>query len=420
MTRAALPLTLALVLVAAWGPAPAHADCVALTGGRLALAGARPVAGTLVLEDARIAEAGVGVRAPDGCRRIAIDGKIVTPGLIDASSYLGLVEIDLEPSTSDRDAGGGDPVRAAFRAADGYNPHSTLIPVARAGGVTSAVVTPAGGLVAGQSAWVDLSGATQKEAVLRSPVAVIAAIDGPAGFALRRLRELFQDARLFATRRDAWEKNQSRQFPWSRPDLEALRPVIAGEVPLVVGADRASDIEALLRFAAEESIRVVVLGGAEAHLLAPELAAAGVPVIVDPLVYGPGSFDQLHGRSDNAALLHAAGVTVAISSYSAHSLRKLPQLAGNAVRDGLPWEVALEAITAAPARIFGITDHGTLARGGVANVVVWSGDPLEIGSAVEQVWIAGRPYEPRSRQTELFERYRTLPGTPPGALPLPR
>ncbi len=410
---------LVLLLAAAGAATPAAAECVALTGARLALTGAEPAPGTLVLDGARIADAGPAARIPEGCRRIAADGRVVTPGLIDVSSSLGLTEIDLEPVTADQDAGGSDPVRAAFRVADGYNPRSVLIPVARAGGLTSALVVPAGGLVAGQAAWVDLFGATQREAVRRSPAALVVALDGPAGAALRRLREFLEDARLFASRRAAWEQGQSRQFPWSRSDLEALRPVIEREIPLLVGADRAGDIEALLRLAEEQAIRVVVRGGAEAHLLAPELAAAGVPVIVDPLVYGPGSFDQIHARPDNAARLHAAGVTVAISTFSGHNLRKLRQLAGNAVRDGLPWAAAFEAITAAPARIFGMERHGRLAPGSVANLVVWSGDPLEIDSAVLSVWIAGEPLAPRSRQTELYERYRSLPGTPPAALPLP-
>src|SRR6185295_6478259 len=134
---------------------------------------------------------------------------------------------------------------------------------------------------------------------------------------------------------------------------------------------------------------------------------------------GPGSYDQIHGRADNAARLKAAGVTVAISTFSAHNLRKLPQLAGNAVRGGLAWEQALDAITVAPARLFGMEHHGALVRGNVANVVVWSGDPLEIGSSVLEVWIHGRQVSLRNRQTELFERYRELPGTPPAALPLP-
>lgn len=407
-----------LVFVAALLPALARAECLALVGGELVLSGSRPAPGTLVIEDGRVTAAAAGAAVPAGCREVPIPQRVVTAGLIDVSSSIGLSEIDLEPSTQDSDAGGTDPVRAAFRAADGYNPQSVLIPVARAGGVTSALVAPSGGLVAGQAAWVDLAGVTQGESVRKAPVAMAVSLDGPAGTALRRLRELLEDARMFATRREAWENGESRAFPWSRSDLEALRPVIEKQIPLLVAADRASDLEALLGLVREQSVRVVVRGGAEAHLLAPQLAAAGVPVIVDPFVYGPGSYDQIHARADNAARLHAAGVTVAISTFSGHNLRKLRQLAGNAVRAGLPWEAALDAITAAPARIFGMERYGALAPGSEANVVVWSGDPLEIATRVEALYVRGRAVSLRSRQTELYERYRTLPGTPPPPLPL--
>jgi len=401
----ALFLSLSLSL----GSAAPRAECVALTGGEVVLPGARPGAGAVVLRDGRVAAAGAGTVVPADCRRIDVKDRIVTAGLIDVSSSLGVDEIDLEAVTHDNDAGGTDPVRAAFRAADGYDPRSVLVPVARLGGVTSALVVPAGGLVSGQAAWVDLHGATQAEAVVRAPAAMVATLDGPAGAALRRLRELLEDARRFATHREAWEKNQSRVFPWSRLDLEALRPVVEREIPLVVAADRASDLEALARFAGEQSVRVIVRGGAEAHLLAERLAAAGVGVIVDPLVYGPGSYDQLHARPDNAARLAAAGVTVAISTFSGHNLRKLRQLAGNAVREGLPWTAALDAITVAPAKLFGLEQHGALLPGAVGNVVVWSGDPLEIGTRVERLFIHGREVPLRSRQTELFERYRDSP-----------
>ena len=417
MSRAfALPMLLSAAVL---GSSALRAECVALEGGRVALPGAKPEPGTVVLRDGRIAAAGATAAVPEGCRRVSVAGKVVTPGLIDPSSTLGVDEIDLEESTQDTDAGGADPVRAAFRVADGYNPGSVLIPVARAGGVTSAVVAPAGGLVSGQAAWVDLEGASQADAVKRAPVAISVNLANTAGASLRMLRELLEDARRFVTQRDAWERGQSRTFPWSRLDLEALRPVIEGNLSLVVGADRASDIEAVLRLAAEAKVRVVIRGAAEGHLVAEQLARAGVGVIVDPTVYGPGGYDQVRARRGNAALLRKAGVTVAISSYSPHNLRKLRQLAGNAVRDGLPWEGGLEAITAAPARLFGMDGYGVLAPGGVANVAVWSGDPLEISSRLEQLYLHGESVTLRSRQTELFEKYRKPPGSPRPALPLP-
>jgi imidazolonepropionase-like amidohydrolase len=408
-----------LAVVFAVAASSARADCVALVGGRIVLPGGKPTPGTVVIRDGRIVDAAASVTVPDGCRRIAIDGKVVTPGFIDPSTTLGVDEIDLESSTQDGDAGGTDPVRAAFRVADGYNPRSVLIPVARLGGVTSCVVSPGGGTVSGQAAWVDLVSSSQDDAVSKAPIALSVSLAGTAGGSLRMLRELIEDARRFVTQREAWERGQSRVFPWSRLDLEALRPVIDGKIPLVIGADRASDIEAVLRFAAEEKVRIVIRGAAEGHLVAASLARAGVGVIVDPLVYGPGGYDQVRGRRDNAALLARASVTVAISASSPHNLRKLRQLAGNAVREGLPWEAGLDAITAAPAKLFGREGYGVLAAGAVANVAVWSDDPLEISTRLEQLFVRGQAVELRSRQTELFERYRKTPGTPRPALALP-
>ncbi len=397
----------------------ALAECVALEGGRLALPGARPASGTVVMRDGKIVSAGPDASVPADCRRVSALNKTITAGFIDPAATTGVAEIDLEPATVSTDAGGTDPVRAAFRVADGYDPRASTVAVSRMGGVTSAVIEPVGGTVSGQSAWVDFAGATQAEAVRRAPVAVAVQLSTTVGSSLRMLRELLDDAKRFVTQRDAWERGQSRQFPWSRLDLEALQPVIEGKIPLVIGADRSADVEAVLRLASEMKIRIVIRGGAEAHLVAAQLARAGVGVIVDPYLYGPAAFSQARASRNNAARLHQAGVTVAISSFSAHNLRRLRQLAGNAVREGLPWETALRAITAAPAELFGMEGYGVLAPGAIANVAVWNGDPLEIATQLEQVFVHGTSMPMRSRQTELLERYRKLPGSPAPALSLP-
>lgn len=409
----------ALMIVGLVVALPVRADCVALEGGQVVLPGREPAAGTVVIDGERIVAAGPAAVVPAGCRRVAIPGRVVTAGLIDAFSQLGLAEIDLEASTREDNAGGTEPIRAAFRAADGYNPRSVLIPIARLGGVTSAVIAPEGGLISGQAAWVDLTGTSQAQAVRRAPVAMAASLGPATGASLVTLRELLDDTRTFMTARAAWEKGQTRDYRWNRLDLEALQPLVEGKLPLVIGADRASDIEALLNFAAEQKLRIMIRGGAEGHLLAGRLAQANVPVILDPFVYGPGGYDQIHASAANAVRLHAAGVSIVISTYSAHNLRKLRQASGNAVREGLRWEAAFDAITAAPARVFGMDGYGALTAGAWANVVVWDGDPLEITTQIEQLYVRGRELALTSRQTELLERYRQLPGTPQPALSLP-
>ena len=354
----------------------------------------------------------------EACAWVDVSGSVVTPGFIDVGVQLGLVEVSAEDRSRHGDAG-GDPVRAAFRVADGYDPLSTLVPITRVAGVTSAVVLPGGGRVAGQAAWVQLEGRRQVEAWREPSVGMVVSLDGSsAAAALGELRELLGEARDFQRSASAWSNQHPRGSVATAADLEALLPVLKGEQPLLVSADRAATIEGLVRFAEDEGVKVVLLGGAEAWLVADLLAGASIPVVVNPFVYGTGSFDQVHGRADNAALLHEAGVSVVVSSNWTHNSRLLPQLAGNAVRGGLSREAAIASVTSAPAAAFQL-DGGRIAVGSPADLVVWAGDPLELGTPVQHVVIGGVEVALKSRQTELMERYRELPGSPVLPLALP-
>ncbi len=185
----------------------------------------------------------------------------------------------------------------------------------------------------------------------------------------------------------------------------ALKAYLAGG-RVVFFVERASDIRQVVRFAKARGMKPVIAGGSEAWLVAPELAAADVPVILDPLGNLPSDFDRLGARFDNAKMLQSAGVRIAFSQTDSFHLRKNRQLAGNAVAHGLPWEAALAAITSSPADIFGVgAGRGRIEAGQAADLVLWSGDPLEVTTVAEQVWIAGSPITMRSRQTELRERY---------------
>jgi imidazolonepropionase-like amidohydrolase len=373
--------------------------------------------GTIVVERGLIARVGKGIAVPAGAETIDAKGAEVTPGLVDSLTSVGLVEVDLEPSTRDDDHGGKDPIRAAFRAADGYNPASSVVAITRAEGVTSVGVVPTGGFVSGQSAWADLAGAAAPDALAQSPLAMHVHLGGlnderggPAA-ALLRLREVLDDARTFEKNRAAWERNQSRPFSASRLDLEALAATLGGKMPVVFHVDRASDILTTLAVAKEQGIKPVIAGGAEAWKVAARLAADKVPVMVNTIEPGPKSFDELAHRADNATLLHAAGVPVVITTGDTHNARKLRQFAGNAVRAGMPHEAAIAAITRAPAEALGMgARYGTLAPGKVANLVVWSGDPLEIATRVVAVVIRGKRVDLSNRQTALLARYRKLPG----------
>ncbi|MDI3286404.1 amidohydrolase family protein [Polyangium sp. 15x6] len=398
---------------------PAAAAPMAIVGGRVHTGTGEILEdATILVEKGLVQKIGKGLAVPPGVTTIDAKGAIVTPGFVDALTSIGLVEISLEDSTHDDDRGGKDPIRAAFRAADGYNPASTVVGITRAEGVTSAAVVPLGGVFSGQSAWADLDGDTRESALAQGPLALHVHLDGsslggdrggPAA-ALLRAREVFDDARTFQKNRAAWERNQSRPFAASRLDLEAVGDALAGRVPVVFHVERASDILAAVALAKEFGLRPVIAGGAEAWKIAPRLAESKTPVIVNPLEPGPTSFHTLGMRDDNAALLYAAGVPVVITTADTHNARKLRQVAGNAVRAGLPHAAAIAAITRAPAEALGLgAKYGTLAPGKVANLVVWSGDPLEIASRPLAVVIRGKKVDLANRQSALFTRYRKLP-----------
>ena len=185
-----------------------------------------------------------------------------------------------------------------------------------------------------------------------------------------------------------------------------------GNGRIVVTVDRAADIRQLLRWAARHGVRIAISGGSEAWRLAPQLAAADVPVFVDPLDNLPSGFDQIHATLENAARLRAAGVDVGFSQAgdATHNARKVRQLAGNAVANGLPWEDALAGLTRVPAEAFGVGDQiGTIAVGMRADLALWTGDPLDVAHTAQQVWFNGAPIPMRSRQTDLRDRYMHTP-----------
>lgn len=338
------------------------------------------------------------------------DGAVLTPGLIAAVTQIGLVEVDLEPRTR-HDTLGTDDLRVDVDVIDGYDPRSPVVPVTRLGGITSAVVVPGGGWISGSSAWVDLRTARVDEVTVLRRAAVElhpASMSSPAA-SVARLRALFKEAEFL--RRATAERRLLLPADLSAtgPELEALDRVLRGELPLAVHVDRASDLETLVRITREHRVRAIAVGASEGWLVADLLAEAGIGVVVNPYVYGAGSYDQRHGREDNAALLAAAGVKVAICGGSTHNARELRQLAGNAVRGGLSHADALAAITRVPAELFGSNDRGVIRTGAHADLAVWSGDPLEISSRLLLLVIDGEVQPLTSRQTELVEAWREVP-----------
>ncbi|MGE0789320.1 MAG: amidohydrolase family protein [Sandaracinaceae bacterium] len=420
-------LKIASFIAVLWLPASAFAQSIVLTGGTLLSPERDPVENaTIVVRDGRIVSVSSGGAAPAGAQVLDCAGTTITAGFVGIGSPIGMMEIEAEPSTTDHtvEVEDADPVRAAFSAADAYNPRSTLIPVARRWGVTSVVSEPAGGLVSGTSAWMDLRGRTLTETMVLERAAIhvdlgdggVAASGGSRASALMRLREVLDDARLFRQNRAAYDRRAVRELSVSRLDLERLTDALERRLPVVFHVSRASDILRALELGRTYNLRVVLSGAEEAWMVAAEIAAADVPVILQPLTDLPSGFSQLFSRYDNAALLASAGVRLAITvGADAHGLRNLRQEAGNAVAWGLDPARALAALTSEPARIFGVDDrYGTVAPGRIANLVVWTGDPFELTTWPRNVIVRGEDVPLTSRQTRLFERYRDLRDAPRG------
>lgn len=418
--KAAL-IVAALALVAA---GPAVAEPLAIVGAKVHLRPGQALDGaTVIIAGGRVRAVGVGVAVPAGATVIDGRGKQVTAGFIEPLSGVGLIGVDLEASSVDgamppTDALHADAIHAAYQARDGFAPTSVAIPVARTGGVTTVIAAPSGGLVAGQSAAFSLDGAIEPLLAVAGMHAELGpggagAVGGSRGRAIAALRELLDDAAAFARDRAAYERNQQRRMLADRLDLAALGPVLAGRVPLVVTAHAEADIRAAVRLAQAARLRLVIAGGDEAWRAADVLAKAKVPVILDPTANLPTRLDATDVRDDAPAVLAAAGVSVAISTLgSAANARTVRQLAGVAVANGLPWDQALAALTTVPAAIYRLPDRGTVTAGAVADLVVWSGDPLELATAADVVIIGGVAQSPVSHQSRLLDRYRKLPAKP--------
>jgi len=398
-------------------PLAALAQTIAITGGTVVtVSGARIPNGTVLIRDSMIVAVGAGIAIPGDAVRVDATGGLVTPGLIDASTQVGLVEVLAVAGT--QETGVQRDVAASFAVAEGINPASMLIPVTRMEGVTTGLLVPSGRFVAGQSAIVDFAGETMEQMIVRSPFGMHVTLDessreagdGSRAGTLARLRQLLTDAREYGRRRADFERAAMRPLAAPAAELEALQPVLAGRMPLVVTAHRVFDIRNALRVGREFNLRIILAGAAEGWEIADEIARAQVPVLVTPLSNIP-SFNALGARYENAARLSAAGVRVAlVAGGDPGNTRLVRQEAGNAVSYGMDPDAALRAVTLGAATILGIQDrYGSLEVGRVADVVVWSGDPFEFSTSVRHVWIRGREIPLTSRQTDLLQRYRTLP-----------
>jgi imidazolonepropionase-like amidohydrolase len=414
-------------LIAIVLPTLASAETIAIVGGKIHTVGPQGTLenATIVIAEGKIAliaTAGSRFHLPDDAIRIDASDKIITPGLFSPLGRLGLVEVSSSAGPIDS-AQRGPLFAAGFDVADAYNPASTLIAVNRIEGITRAAIVPSPGgtdeygnvghVLPGLAAIVNLG---DSDALDRRAAAMVVVL-GEHGSALAAgsrtaawliLRNALDEAADYRDHKADYERGMRRDYAHSLVDLEALQAVIEGDTPLLVDINRASDIRNLIELVAHYDLRAIIDGGAEAWMLADELAAADIAVILSVTNNLPSSFDRLNARRGAANILSAAGVRIALSDSQSqtHNARNITQSAGNAVADGLDWDTALHAITLGPAEIYGVADAvGSIEVGKAADIVIWPGDPFELSNFPDQVLINGVVISMQSRQTLLRDRY---------------
>ncbi len=413
----------AIALFCLLGAAAVHGETLAIVNAQAwpmtdaAGAQGRIDHATIVIRDGRYESVTAGAAPPVGARVIDAVGKIVTPGLMNANTHLGLTEVSSLQETRDYSVADG-PLGAAFDVQYGLNPESTLLPNVVADGLTRAVTSPGS---AGDPVFIGMGAVLRivpgGDILDRAKAAMYARIGGDvskrAGGSRsaqwQLLRTAFDEAKAYPSKSGDADPRDRLQ---SRLNVAALHAMLAARTPLVMQVSRESDIRQAVSVAVDYDIPLVVLGGAEAWRCADLLAKHRVAVVIDPEADLPWTFDELGSRADSAAILQRAGVVIAFNVsgntiYLSHNAGvAVREAAGIAVANGLPWQAALKALTVNPARVFGIADHyGSMARGLDADLVIWDGDPLEPTSAPSLVLVRGEPASLVTRQTLLRDRY---------------
>lgn len=414
MIRSTLLAASALLAIAA----PAAAQDFAITNANVAIGdGSEPIEGaTVVVRGGKIASVGPG-SAPAGIAVVDGTGKWVTPGLFATVTELGLSDVAGVSESNDSSASKSS-FSAALDAAPVVNPSSQHILVHRAAGITRAatVTSPSSTIFGGRGAIIDL-GADPDAIVKARAFQIVDLGEGGArlaGGSRAAAQAMFRTALREASQLNA-NRDRASDVLLNRSDAAALIPVVRGEQPLYVAVERASDIRSVLALKSEfPKLDLVLVGASEGWLAANEIAAAGVPVIADGLDDLPQGFDQLASTQSNVGRMVNAGVKVAINAAAMENPRNLNQYAGNLVAlsripgaAGLSWGQAFATISSVPAAISGV-GSAKLVAGATGDVVVWDGDPLEVGSVPVGVYIDGVAQPLDNHQSRLRDRYREL------------
>ncbi|MFN2531488.1 MAG: amidohydrolase family protein [Pyrinomonadaceae bacterium] len=386
--------------------------------------------GTVVIRDGKILVVGATATIPAGAQQIDAHGLFVYPGMIDAGTSLGLVEVG-QGANGTVDASEVGELNPNAKAVIALNPHSAHIAVTRVDGVTNTLTLPTGGVISGQATFINLIGTTQNEMALAPYAALVINYPPIAGRGgdfggqqqatnlsdtlaanerqLEQVRKMLRDAEAYGRARDAYAKDHSLPRPDENVRLESLVPYVRGQQIVIFRADRESEIRGALKFADEMKLKPVILGGDDAWKVASLLKEKNVPVIVTGILDLPSREDDPYDTLyENAAKLQQAGVRFCISTGdSGAQVRNLPLYAGMAAAYGLSRTEALKAVTLYPAQILNVSDKlGTIEIGKMANLVIADGDLLEPRTHIRYLFIDGRQVPLTSRHTELNDAFK--------------
>jgi imidazolonepropionase-like amidohydrolase len=388
-------------------PAPPQQKPIALVGGTVhTLSGEAITGGTVLMVDGKIAAVGLDLELPAGTEVIDTRGLHVYPALILGRSTLGLTEIGAVPVTSDLSEIGN--INPNIRAQAAFHPESAHIPVAAANGIGVAVTAPTGGIIAGLAAAMLTDGWTSEQMTLKAPVGLV--INWPPMFetgardkAMQELNEAFDQARRYHTARKAPGSKHPIDIRW-----EAMMPVLDGDLPVLIHATELRQIQAAMAWAEKQKVKMILVGGRDAAYVADQLEAKNIPVMITPVIGAPSRQWEAYDYSYSLpARLFEAGVKFSIAGEaSASGAARLSKHAASAVAFGLPAEEALKAVTIYAAEILGLDEMiGTIEAGKDATIMITNGNPLELSTQIEQVFIQGRKIDMNDKHRQLYEKF---------------
>lgn len=421
-------------------PASAQGTFVIRGGTVVPVTGPRIPNGTVVIQNGRITAVGAGVQAPAGATVIDATGQFVYPGLINAGTNMGLVEMGGVPGPVDtREIGDFNPSLVTTSA---VNVGSEHIGVTRANGITSVLTVAGGSVLSGLAGFINLAGYTNEEMIAKEKVALLLSWPSAGGGggrgrggggrfggaanpaeqqaayqnSIRQIYRWFADAKAYGEVRDRVTAGGMPPVGWHvNYRLDAMVPAVRGEMPVLVDANTVAQMRDVVKFMDSLKVKVIIHGAGEGWQYADTLAMKGIPVILDGVTGTPGNDDPYDLVFANPGVLQRAGVQLAFATGGASSARDLPYEVGLSIAFGLDAEEGLKAMTINPARMFGVDrEYGSLEVGKVANVIVATGDPIDIRSLIKEVFVKGQRMAFDDRHTQLYEKYRARPKPPGG------